>query len=138
MDRGYAKFALFNKIVKAKSSYVCRLRDNSANEVVESRELTDAATTAAPQCPAAGILSDQIVIIGQNGKADALPDHRAPTARLVAFGVREVFAAHQSGQIQRRIERSRQRRRVTNRHQSAGHRSEAVVATCRDHRADLF
>ena len=26
MDRGYAKFALFNKIVKANSSYVCRLR----------------------------------------------------------------------------------------------------------------
>jgi len=30
MDRGYAKFALFNKIVEAHSSYVCRLRDNSA------------------------------------------------------------------------------------------------------------
>jgi len=30
MDRGYAKFALFNKIVEANSSYVCRLRDNSA------------------------------------------------------------------------------------------------------------
>jgi len=28
-DRGYAKFALFNKIVTAKSSYVCRLRDNT-------------------------------------------------------------------------------------------------------------
>ena len=26
MDRGYAKFALFNQIVKANSSYVCRLR----------------------------------------------------------------------------------------------------------------
>lgn len=73
MDRGYAKFALFNKIVKADSSYVCRLRDNSAYEVVESRELTDADR-------AAGILSDQIVLIGQNGKANARPDHRAPTA----------------------------------------------------------
>ena len=29
MDRGYAKFALFNQIVTAGSSYVCRLRDNS-------------------------------------------------------------------------------------------------------------
>jgi len=27
-DRGYAKFKLFNEIVKAQSSYVCRLRDN--------------------------------------------------------------------------------------------------------------
>lgn len=30
IDRGYAKFALFNRIVAADSSYVCRLRDNSA------------------------------------------------------------------------------------------------------------
>jgi hypothetical protein len=28
-DRGYGKFALFNRIVRAKSSYVCRVRDNS-------------------------------------------------------------------------------------------------------------
>jgi hypothetical protein len=69
MDRGYAKFALFNKIVKANSSYVCRLRDNSAYEVVEERELTDADR-------AAGILSDQIVLIGQSGKANARPDHK--------------------------------------------------------------
>jgi hypothetical protein len=41
MDRGYAKFALFNRIVKAESSYVCRLRDNSAYEVVEERPLTN-------------------------------------------------------------------------------------------------
>jgi hypothetical protein len=32
-DRGYAKFSLFNKIVAARSSYVCRLRDNSTYEV---------------------------------------------------------------------------------------------------------
>jgi len=36
-DRGYAKFALFNKIAKANSSYVCRLRDNSAWTVVEEK-----------------------------------------------------------------------------------------------------
>lgn len=34
-DRGYAKFALFNDIVDAKSSYVCRLRDNSVWTVIE-------------------------------------------------------------------------------------------------------
>lgn len=69
IDRGYAKFALFNEIVKAQSSYVCRLRDNSAYEVVEERELSDADR-------AAGILSDQIVLIGQSGKANARPDHK--------------------------------------------------------------
>ena len=69
MDRGYAKFALFNAIVKANSSYVCRLRDNSVYEVLEERQLTDADR-------AAGILSDQIVLIGQRGKANARPDHK--------------------------------------------------------------
>jgi hypothetical protein len=29
MDRGYAKLTLFNRVVAASSSYVCRLRDNS-------------------------------------------------------------------------------------------------------------
>jgi DDE family transposase len=67
MDRGYAKFALFNRIVAASSSYVCRLRDNSAYEVLEERPLTDTDR-------AAGILSDQIVRFS-NGKAEARPDH---------------------------------------------------------------
>ena len=40
-DRGYAKFALFNKIVTADSSYVCRLRDNSVWTVVEEKYRND-------------------------------------------------------------------------------------------------
>lgn len=67
MDRGYAKFKLFNKIVAAQSSYVCRLRDNSVYEVVEERPLTDADR-------AAGVISDQIVRFS-SGKVDARPDH---------------------------------------------------------------
>ncbi len=67
MDRGYAKFTLFNWIVAAHSSYVCRLRDNSVYEVVEERELTDADR-------AASVLSDQLVRFS-NGKAEARPDH---------------------------------------------------------------
>lgn len=67
MDRGYAKFALFNAIVAAQSSYACRLRDNSVYEVVETRPLTDADR-------AAGVLSDEIVRFS-NGKATARPDH---------------------------------------------------------------
>jgi hypothetical protein len=69
MDRGYAKFSLFNAIVSAKSSYVCRLRDNSVYEVTETRELTDADR-------AAGVLSDQIVSLGkQTNKSRVQPDH---------------------------------------------------------------
>lgn len=67
MDRGYAKFALFNRIVAIGSSYVCRLRDNSVFKVLEQRELTDADR-------ALNVLSDQIVELGRSDKA-ARPDH---------------------------------------------------------------
>ena len=67
MDRGYAKFVLFNKIVAAKSSYVCRLRDNSVYEVIEERTLTEADRKN-------GVLSDQIVRF-TSSKAAARPDH---------------------------------------------------------------
>ncbi len=53
-DRGYAKFALFNDIVAAKSSYVCRLRDNSVWTVVEEKFRNDDAELGE-------ILSDEIV-----------------------------------------------------------------------------
>lgn len=74
MDRGYAKFTLFNKIVAAQSSYVCRLRDNSVCEVREERALTDDDRTA-------GVLSDQIVRFS-NGKANARPDHPLRLVRI--------------------------------------------------------
>ena len=72
-DRGYAKFKLFNDIVAAKSSYVCRLRDNTVAEVVQDNPLTEADH-------AANVLSDQIVLLGQSGKAADRPNH---TMRLV-------------------------------------------------------
>lgn len=68
LDRGYAKFTLFNRIVAAKSSYVCRLRDNSVYEVLEERTLTESDR-------AAGVISDQIVRFN-NGKVRDRPDHR--------------------------------------------------------------
>jgi hypothetical protein len=67
MDRGYAKFRLFNRIVARNSSYVCRLRDNSAPQVLEERPLTEADR-------AAGVLSDQLVQFA-NGKVEDRPDH---------------------------------------------------------------
>jgi IS4 transposase len=68
IDRGYAKFTLWNAIVAAKSSYVCRVRDNSAYTVEKTNELTAADR-------AAGVLSDEVVILGQASKAEARPDH---------------------------------------------------------------
>lgn len=68
MDRGYAKFTLFNAIHKAGSSYVCRVRDNSVHATVKDRPLSDEDTTN-------GVLSDQIIALGQGMKADRRPDH---------------------------------------------------------------
>jgi hypothetical protein len=68
MDRGYAKFKLFNNIVAAKSGYVCRLRDNSVYDVAEERPLTDADR-------AARVTQDAIVALGDSSKPDARPDH---------------------------------------------------------------
>ncbi len=67
-DRGYAKFQLFNKIHKADSSYVCRLRDNSSYEVLEERPLSEADREAR-------VVQDSLVRIGETGQADARPDH---------------------------------------------------------------
>jgi hypothetical protein len=69
MDRGYAKFALFNKIVGAGSSYVCRVRDNSVYDVVEERPLSEAAR-------AERVTQDVIVTMGASSKAEAKPDHK--------------------------------------------------------------
>lgn len=46
MDRGYAKFALFMDILRAGSSFVCRVRDNTVFEVIEERELSREALEA--------------------------------------------------------------------------------------------
>ena len=67
MDHGYAKFELFNGIVNAGSSYVCRIRDNSVFTVLEERPLTDADR-------AARVLSDQLISLGSDN-SKAKPDH---------------------------------------------------------------
>jgi hypothetical protein len=67
-DRGYAKFKLFNEIVAAGSSYVCRLRDNSSYAVEEERPLVAEDTEA-------GILLDAVVRIGEYKDVEDRPDH---------------------------------------------------------------
>jgi hypothetical protein len=68
MDRGYAQFSLFNAIVAAGSSYVCRVRDNSVYEVEEQRPLSAEAT-------AANVTFDAVVRMGQDRKAADRPEH---------------------------------------------------------------
>ncbi len=92
MDRGYAKFALFNKIVAAGSSYVCRVRDNSVYEVLEERPLSDADR-------ALNVLGDQVVALGTYKQGDARPDHpiRLITVRISQHTSRGKYKGGSTG-----------------------------------------
>jgi hypothetical protein len=68
MDRWFAQFKLFNEINVAQSSYVCRVRDNSRYDVIDSRPLSDEAI-------AVGLLSDEIVELGAGSSESKRPDH---------------------------------------------------------------
>ena len=70
MDRWFAQYTLWNDIVAAGSSYVCRIRDNSnLDAVIEERPVS---VTAA----AAGVLRDVVVDLGAMGKRDARVNHQ--------------------------------------------------------------
>jgi len=69
MDRWYSQFTLFNEIVAAGSSYVCRIRDNSnLSDIVEDRPLSEAARNAK-------VLGDVVVTLGATARANLRPDH---------------------------------------------------------------
>lgn len=66
LDRWYAEFALWNEIVRAGSSYVCRIRDNSNLEALcEERPVSESAR-------AAGVRRDLVVELGSGERR---PDH---------------------------------------------------------------
>jgi hypothetical protein len=68
-DRGYEEFALFNAIVAAGSSYVCRVRNDHQLTAAEQRELT-------AEAQAAGVLEDAVGRMGSpNSKRIEHPDH---------------------------------------------------------------
>jgi len=64
-DRGYACFRLFQGIVDIGSHFACRVRDNSVYEVIDDRPLS-------AEAKAAGVVSDQVVWLGCDGKRDEL------------------------------------------------------------------
>lgn len=78
MDRGYAKFALFNRMVAAGSSYVCRIRDNSNYDVIAEAPLSAAAV-------AERVLQDARVTIGKSSKKESKPDH---AIRVVTIAIK--------------------------------------------------
>lgn len=56
-DRGYAKYDLLQKIHDARSSFVCRIRDNYAGETLEERSLST-------EAQAAGVVRDCVMRLG--------------------------------------------------------------------------
>lgn len=67
-DRGYANFLLFNKMNSIDSSYVVRVRDNSAYQSLEDRELSDEAIQA-------NVIGDTVIKMGEGSKKQNRPDH---------------------------------------------------------------
>ena len=67
-DRWFAQFKLFNEIVAAGSSYVCRVKENSVFEVTEERLPSDEAIEA-------GVVRDAVVRMGLGSKPGDRPDH---------------------------------------------------------------
>ncbi|MEW6374237.1 MAG: transposase [Thermodesulfobacteriota bacterium] len=65
VDAGYAQYSLFEDILKARSSFVCRLRDNAVWETLYEKELS-------PQDRNAGVQKDLVVHLGSKVKQDDL------------------------------------------------------------------
>jgi hypothetical protein len=87
MDRGYQKWQLFNAIVAKKSSYLCRVKDNTEYEVVSNKELTQADQEA-------GVISDQIIqLTGKNKKGKV--EH--PIRLVIVQGTPHVSRGRRSG-----------------------------------------
>lgn len=81
-DRGYEEFALFNAIVAAGSSYVCRVRNDhqlgvtTASAAEPASEQNESSTNLPPQARAAGVLADSRGRLGSpNSKRIEHPDH---------------------------------------------------------------
>jgi hypothetical protein len=69
LDRWYAEFRLWNDIVAAGSSYVCRIRDNSNLSAVQEERPVSAAAQQA------GVLRDIVVTLGASSKPAVRPGH---------------------------------------------------------------
>lgn len=92
MDRGYAMFELFNDVVAAGSSYVCRIRDNSSCEILEQRPSSDEDVEA-------GVLEDVVGAFGETSKETARPDHpiRMVTVRTTPHVKRGKYRGGSTG-----------------------------------------
>ena len=54
LDRGYLSYELFQEIIDAKASFICRVKDNAAYRVIEQRPISEQAIKA-------GVIEDVVV-----------------------------------------------------------------------------
>jgi hypothetical protein len=87
-DRGYLKYKLFNEIVAAGSSYVCRAHDDISFQVVEERPLSDADR-------AAGVVRDVVVKLAADRGPEHRPDH--PVRLVFVQTTPHEKASHRKG-----------------------------------------
>jgi len=85
LDRGYAKYSLLEEIIKVKSSFVCRIRDNAIYKTIEDKQLTTKAVKE-------GIVFDKIVDLGGETAQTKLKN-----IRLVAVKCNPVAEKYRSG-----------------------------------------
>jgi hypothetical protein len=76
IDRGYERYALFEQIVQQRSDYVCRVQERPM-ENVTPQPLT-------PEAVEAGVLSDEIVVVGCSRKGKGRITHTV--RRIVVAG----------------------------------------------------
>ena len=86
LDRGYAKYGLLEEIMKVKSSFVCRIRDNAIYETVEDKKLSSKAIKE-------GIVFDRTVDLGGETAETKLKKIRIVAVKCNPSGKR----SHQKG-----------------------------------------
>jgi hypothetical protein len=84
VDRGYAKYGLLGEILKAKSSFVCRIRDNAVWQEIQDNPLSENARDA-------GIVLDKMVTLGDKTKDSLTP------IRLIAVKCTPHIKQHHTG-----------------------------------------
>ena len=81
LDRGYAKYGLLEEIMNVKSSFVCRIRDNSVYRTIENKALTGKAVKE-------GIVFDKTVDLGSDPKKKILKKIRIVAVKCNPTGPR--------------------------------------------------
>lgn len=86
LDRGYAKYSLMQKIIDSDSSFVCRIRDDAAFELVQERELSRDALNAS-------LVRDAVVRLGSEPNAQGLSED----VRIIEIECTPHIKAHKNG-----------------------------------------